>query len=88
MLKLVECLTEDTHPPRFSRVQRVEHDLACPHCGDKMGEKDFSFGFDATSGMWYHTCGDGGSRRMIRSTEEQEKQSAQAAAYWSKGGFR
>ncbi len=85
MLKLIESLVGE--PPRFTRKERVLYDLACPHCGDVMGEKNYRFGFDAESGMWYHDCGDGGSRRMIRSTEEQERNAASLGA-WLKGGFK
>lgn len=83
MLKLLETLSPKTQPPRFIKVERVEYDLACPHCGAKMGEKDYSFGFE--DGLWYHAC-DGKTKMLIRPTEEQEKRSASFSS-WLKGGL-
>ena len=73
MLKLIETLVG---PPRFLKLERVEHDLACPHCKEKMVEKGRSFGFKAEESLWEHLCPDGITRK-IRPTEEQEKQAAQ-----------
>lgn len=62
--------------PRFKKVPRVEHDLACPHCESLMREKDFSFRLsESREHMWEHRCPDGVTR-LIRPTEEQEAQSA------------
>lgn len=84
MLKLV-MLTESTDLPRFARVERVEYDLACPHCNSVMGEKDFSFKSLGPErlGVWSHNCPDGETREF-RWSEEQESQYAAFNSFFSR----
>jgi hypothetical protein len=63
---------ESDEPKQFKKVQREEYDLACPHCNEIMGEKDFSFGYDEENG-WTHKCKDGKTRKILP-TDEQKKQ--------------
>lgn len=58
-------------PLVFKKIPRNEYDLACLHCGEIMGEKNFSFDWDETNG-WTHKCKDGKTRKILP-TEEQKK---------------